>query len=203
MHSSDDLIQWGLKRDVHAADLITREVIAKKRRALLVFGEGHLWRRNPRTNFGVDDLPGPFVGILSRTVGQRVFTISSAPVDIVDLATLLDVHAWPAPSLALLRGTTLGAMDFAAFAPSSARYLMRNGKRIDIPRDQWRVIALEEQFDALLYLGPRSTLTQSRIPAALCTDPSYLKMRLARMAIVAQPSDALKQYCSTAPGMSH
>jgi hypothetical protein len=147
----------------------------------------------------VDDLPGPFVGILSRTVGQGVFTISSAPVDIVDLATLQDVKAWPAPSLAFLPGTTLGAMDSAAFMPSGGRYLMRDGKRIDIPRDQWRVITMEEQFDALLYLGPRSTLTQSRIPAALCDDPSYRTMRLGRMAMVGQPADALKQSCSTAP----
>jgi len=197
VRSGDDLVKWGLQRDVHTADVIMREVVAKKRRALLIFGEGHLWRRNPRSNFDRDDLPGPFVGILARAGAPRVFTISTAPVDIMDLSKLIDVQAWPVPGFALLHGTTLGGMDFAAFAPASGRYVMRDGKRIDIPREQWRVIPMEEQFDALLYLGPRSGFSQSRISAALCADPSYLPMRLARMALVGQPSDALKQHCAS------
>ena len=42
---------------------------------------------------------------------------------------------------------------------------------------------MEEQYDAVLYLGPVSSITFSEWPAALCTDAEYTKMRLARMAL--------------------
>jgi hypothetical protein len=197
VRSGDDLVEWGLKRDVHAADVITREVIAKKRRALLVFGEGHLWRQNPRTNFQVDDLPGSFAGILTRA-GHAIYSISTAPVDIMDVSKLTDVSRWPVPSLVRLPGTTLGEMDSALFLPAMSRYLMRDGKRIDIPREQWRVLPIEAQFDALLYLGPRSGLTSSRLPAALCNDPEYRAMRLGRMKLVGQPETDLTRRCTPA-----
>ena len=37
-----DLNKWAGQRDSHAAEVVRREVIAKKRRALLVFGDDHL-----------------------------------------------------------------------------------------------------------------------------------------------------------------
>ena len=197
VRSGDDLVEWGLKRDVHAADVITREVIAKKRRALIIFGEGHLHRRNPRSNYELDDWPGPFVGILDRA-GHRAFTISSAPVDAVDVSKLTDVAAWPVPSFIHLAGTTLGAMDSALFRVSGSRYLMRDGKRIDIPREQWRIVPFESQFDAVIYLGPRSGLTSSRLPASLCADPAYRAMRLGRMKLVGQPEELLTRRCAPA-----
>jgi hypothetical protein len=44
---------------------------------------------------------------------------------------------------------------------------------------------MEEQFDAVLYLGPVSSITMSQLPAALCGDAEYTKMRLRRMALLA------------------
>src|SRR6185503_16883387 len=41
----DDLNKWG-QRDSHAADVVRREVIAKKRRALLVYGDDHFAKRS-------------------------------------------------------------------------------------------------------------------------------------------------------------
>jgi hypothetical protein len=162
-----------------------------------VFGEDHLWRRNPRTNFEIDDWPGPFVGILTRA-GHPVYTISSAPVDIFDLSKLTDVSRWPVPSLVRLPGTTLGEMDSTLFMRGGSRYLMRDGKRIDIPREQWRVLPIEAQFDALLYLGPRSGLTSSRLPPEFCADAAYREMRLGRMKLVGQPEQDLTRRCTPA-----
>jgi hypothetical protein len=179
--------------------VIRREVLAKNRRALVIYGEGHLRRRNRRSNYELDDWPGPFVGILERTTAATVFTISTAAVDIMtaELKSLqADVDSWPVPSLVLLRDTVLGAADFSLFAPSGDRYFMRNGERIDIPRDQWRTLRMEDQFDALLYLGPRSAMTRSRLPARLCLDPAYMEMRLSRMTLVGQPTEPLKTYCA-------
>lgn len=59
-----------------------------------------------------------------------------------------------------------------------------------------------DQFDAVLYLGPPSGITFSRISAALCADRDYMEMRLRRMALVPPPPGApmppierLKQHC--------
>jgi hypothetical protein len=59
---------------------------------------------------------------------------------------------------------------------------------------------MEDQFDAVLYLGPRSgiTVSQVRPSAALCADPEFLPKRLARVALTGLPpveTERLKELC--------
>jgi hypothetical protein len=44
----DDILQWMGKRDSFAAETIRTQVLDRHRRALLIFGDGHLWRKNGR-----------------------------------------------------------------------------------------------------------------------------------------------------------
>jgi hypothetical protein len=44
-----------------------------------------------------------------------------------------------------------------------------------------------EQYDALLYLGPSASMTMSRPPESLCSDPEYMAMRLGRLSLVKPP----------------
>ena len=79
----------------------------------------------------------------------------------MDLTTLqADVASWRAPSLAMLRGTVLGVKELAFyFGPSPSQQRM------------------EEQFDALLYLGPLSTIKMAPpVSPALCFDSAYMEM---------------------------
>ena len=39
----------------------------------------------------------------------------------------------------------------------------------------------------MLYLGPPSSITHSRLSRELCADPGYLKMRVERLTEVASP----------------
>lgn len=109
-----------------------------------------------------------------------------------DVATLqADAVSWPTPSLAVIRGTFLGWADFTSYFPPNyeqRRGAFRDGKLIEIPRDQWRALRMEEQVDAVLYLGPPSSITIARLPPALCSDPAYLKMRMGRLALFPGPS---------------
>jgi hypothetical protein len=41
VRTTDDLTKWMNVRDTHAADLIRREVLEKRRRALVIYGGGH------------------------------------------------------------------------------------------------------------------------------------------------------------------
>ena len=91
-----------LDRDAHASQLVIREVVARRRRALLVFGDGHLRR-------GVRGL----VTRLEESAPVTVFTIANAvgPAYAALAAGHPDIGSWPAPGLLRLTRAADGAID--------------------------------------------------------------------------------------------
>jgi hypothetical protein len=174
------------QRDTHAVELIRREVLAKNRRALVIYGDQHLVRKNVVAGAADEWAPG-IVAQLEKAGITKVFTIH--PETRMDLTALQpDVASWPKPSLAVLKGTLLGAVDF-----SSA------------PRQ--KQVRMQEQFDAFLYLGPPSAMTMAQLSHSLCTDRAYMEMRLWRLSLLPPPGgapynpvDQLKQYCALPEG---
>ena len=59
-------------------------------------------------------------------------------------------------------------------------------------------LPMERQFDAVLYLGPQSTLRASLPSPSLCVDAAYLKKRFFRMELVGMGRmiAAARQYCA-------
>jgi hypothetical protein len=193
VHTPQDIVRWGADRDRHPAQVVEREVLAKHRRALLIYGGGHLWRK---TEPAPDQPDGQFptlVRLLERS-GARVFTVSMAMADVGTLQP--GAASWPVPSLVLLRGTPLGLAKFRFFAPAPAAL-----REVDPLRD----LLMQDQFDALIYTGPPAPLPVSRLSPTLCADPGYMKMRLARLQLTTSilppggpsPVDQLKQYCAS------
>jgi hypothetical protein len=142
-----------------------------------------------------------------EVTGIRVFTIwTNTDVDLEPLQP--DIGSWPRPSLAFLRGTAIGAKDFALYLPVELpRLTFKDGKPIPIPPEEWQARSIEEQFDALLYLGPRSSITHSRLSSAICSDTEYLVMRSARMLGPRPPGsgtpiDDVKRICNSASSRS-
>jgi uncharacterized protein (TIGR03435 family) len=170
--------RWIEQREVFPAELIRREVLAKKRRALVVFGQMHFQRKNAAANFTADGQAATIVSLLEEAGAARAFvvwTLSSArrPVE---------VAGWRYPSLAVIRGTALGA---AAVDYDGPRYAIRDGKpdfARPLPREEWRSMRAEDQYDAVLYLGPATTRLQPS--KALCADGAYLQRRRERLALV-------------------
>jgi hypothetical protein len=114
----------------------------------------------------------------------RVFAITT--LHVADMSALQsDVGSWAAPRLTLLAGTVLGEAPFGAL--------------IQVPGDQGR---LQDNADALLYLGPPSSIGMSQLPPALCADSDYMEMRLHRLALAPRPpaapdlSQELRRYCA-------
>jgi hypothetical protein len=140
-------IDGSRNRDRHAADVVQREVLARQRRALVIFGDMHLTRR-----------PGSIVGLLESNAVRRVFNIKNATRNSFDSLRELqsDLSSWPLPSLASVSGTVLSLKEFRS-------------------------------FDAVLYLGPPSAMTVSRLPQSLCSDAKYVSMRRERMALSGLP----------------
>jgi hypothetical protein len=55
-------------------------------------------------------------------------------------------------------------------------------------------------MDAMLYLGPKSTVALAPLSPMICTEPGYLDTRLARMALAGIPqaeADRLKRFCAS------
>jgi hypothetical protein len=130
----DDYLALLRQRDSHPADLIRREVLAKNRHALVIYGDGHLQAKTER--------PALSMAALLEAAGAGVFTITTTFADLSSFQP--GVTSWRLPAFALLRGTRLGAVPYERFfgPPPPVPFFQAN------PR-------IEDHFDALIYLGPR------------------------------------------------
>jgi hypothetical protein len=190
--------RWLDQRDSYPADLIRREVLAKGRRALLIYGQMHFQRRNVMSNY---DMSFPaaetLVSLLERNAPESVFTIWP----VADLERLQPgIDSWPIPSIAPIAGTVLGATDFAAYRPpNEPRMTMENGRFVPVLRDRWKALRADEQFDAVMYEGPRSAIQFAKPGASLCADPRHVQARLERIALAGLPpaeAERLKSACA-------
>jgi hypothetical protein len=203
VHSESDYRKWIDLRDSYPAELIRREVLAKNRRALVIYGAMHFQRKNISTNYEMmQEWSLTIVNRLESTAGTKVFSIWPATDTNLDKGQP-DIAAWHVPSLVTLRGTTLGAMDFTSYIHVvMTRFAIQDGKPVTVPREHWQLLRMEDQFDALLYLGSPASMTTARPAAALCTDTDYMAMRLKRLSLMPGSQgeiDRLKQYCASQP----
>ena len=150
-------------RDEHAAEIVEREVLGKKHRALLIFGSGHLTRDTAAYGTSPDRQhplnvaeilagrhPGTILLIWSHTPGWMTSRLDSR------------LASWSKPSFALLNGTWLGASSVG-------------------PRGQSPT--LEQLADAFLYLGPTKQQTDSEPSPTIYRDPDYMRELVRRNAI--------------------
>ena len=146
-------------------------------------------RKNPQANFDSSGIAASLVSLLEETPGITVFNVGLT----LDLdKEHPEVASWPAPSLAVLRGTDLGAKPVPYDGP---RISIRDGQMVPVPREQWRSLRMEDQYAALLYVGPRTSWSYATVSPALCADSTYVEMRSARMALVEWRTDQLDDYC--------
>jgi hypothetical protein len=106
LRGSDRLERWVRDRDHHAVEVIRREVLAKHRRALVIYGGGHLFRASQSLVRPLEDI-----------AKVRVFTIATATsTRFEDLVALQpNATSWHAPSLATIRGTALEAKQLGYY----------------------------------------------------------------------------------------
>ncbi len=178
VHTFRELDKWFAERDRHPARVIRDEVLARHRRALVIYGDGHLWRNIPRPTI---------TSLLESTNSTTTFVVAT-PTDADWHRLQPDAYRWHAPGLLFVRGTALGSFGFAAF-------YRRPG-----PGNPWRNLTVADEADAVLFLGPASTMTSSRLTPTLCSDPAYRAMRLERMSLDGSPMEAVvrrfHQYCN-------
>ncbi len=193
-----DREKFMLMRDSYPAELIQHDILASGRRALIVYGQGHLQRKQMLSNYDMSHPAAQTIVSLLESSGVDVFTVWGNTR--ADLETLqASIASWPRPSLTIVRGNVLGAADFQFFfSDISNRLAVKERKLVPIPRDQWRALRMEDQFDALLYLGPPTSITIAQFPWSLCADAAYMKMRLERLDAYGPKGEAeqLRQRCA-------
>jgi hypothetical protein len=175
-----DYRPWLMQRDSYPAGVIQREVLARGRRALVIYGDGHLQARSER--------PGKSMLAILEAGGARVFAITSTFADMTPFQP--DTASWPAPSLALLKGTRLGVIPYETlFGPAP-------------PVDFFKVHPnVEDHFDAVLSLGPPAAMKQAPSAYPRCAEPEYIERRVARMVATGMPPtvrERLAQECDAA-----
>src|SRR6185295_6308036 len=123
-------------RETYPADVVWRRSISRHRRALVLWGDRHLERKQLAANYESAGLAETLVSRLESITGMRAFTIwSNTQKEMAPLQA--GIASWRVPSLTLLRGTQLGALDFARFSVDLPRMQVRNGSFEPVPRDQW------------------------------------------------------------------
>lgn len=148
-------------RDRHAADVIEREVLARGRRAILVFGSGHVEHESAFDRYDVPRRPRTpnLIELLEAEHPGAAFLVTADWMN-PDLDARL--ARWSPPTLLSLRGTSLGQ---AHSGPAAQGPL------------------LESLADAFLYLGPTASLTTSTPAPEIYADTAYLRELLRRDAI--------------------
>jgi hypothetical protein len=160
--SFDDVIRL-VHRDEGIASVMEKEVLSKHRKALMLFGTFHLFH-------GVG---GTAVSIYEKDYPNLTFVISELGVFDTDLPTLSSsrLATWPIPSLALAKGTWLGALDLGHFIPPGTRIDQDCNVHHDFPKALQK--SVEELVDAFLYLGPQDLRLREKIPADIALDVTY------------------------------
>jgi hypothetical protein len=161
--SMDDVIRL-VHRDASIASVMEREVLSKHRKALMLFGTFHL----------MHGVGGSAVSIYEKDYPNLTFVISEFGVFDTDLPNLSSsrLARWPTPSLALAKGTWLGALDLGHFIPPPIRI---DEKDCEVHNEFPKALQkpMEDLIDAFLYLGPQDLRLREKIPADIALDASY------------------------------
>jgi hypothetical protein len=166
-------------RDGSIASVMEKEVLTKHRKALMLFGTLHLMHRP------YDDA----VASYEKTHPNVTFVISDLMFFRGDLTGLSrnPFAAWSAPSLALAKGTWLGALDISHFFPPPI-WFDKDCNVFNEFSKKDRQTPMADLVDAFLYLGPPELALREQMPADIALDAGYMKELRRRELLIGDPA---------------
>jgi hypothetical protein len=195
----EDVRKWIVRRDTFAADVIHREVVERGRRALVFYGPAHFPRKEVLANYDMSNWQAQTMTSLLVTAGVTPFVILS-DAGAKTAALQQDIASWPVMSLALVRGTVLGAADFTLFNGDNDRFAIRGSDDfVKISKDQYKPMRMEDLADAILWMGVTRPAAPILLSKQTCADPAYLPTRLKRIELAGLPkgeADVVKKACA-------
>ena len=153
--SSEDVRKFG-SRNSTIASVMEKEVLAKHRKALMLFGTFHLFHTSP----------GSAVAAYEKDYPNLTFVIS----DLNTFDMKLPV-SWPFLSLIPAKGTWLGALDLGHFYPAPISMDQECHVRNEFPKELQRPMA--DLVDAFLYFNPERLALKEQLPADVVLDSEY------------------------------
>ncbi len=197
VQTREDHFKWLAQRDCFPAALVQTEVIAKERRALIVYGHLHFQRRQMLSNFFMDDPRAQTIVSLLERAGPRVFTVWSLADELI--GAFPDARSWPRPSFAAVRGTSLGGLDIARLYPNRPRMQIVDGAMKPLATRDWAALPVEQQLDAVIYFGTTAEDQRLQPSSTPCSRPGFLEERLRRITLTGIPrfeAEAVQRLCA-------
>lgn len=141
-------------RDPETLRVLEKEVLSQGRHALVIMGNAHLLRRSPIADFQPSPLEkAGLADALAQRYPGKAFLVWTVMGDRSGISSR--VASWRPGTLARLAGTSLGAESSALLMSGTLRVLrMVDGKQVPVKLEPKDCPPLEEQVDAVLYLGP-------------------------------------------------
>jgi hypothetical protein len=157
----------GFDRDISAATVMEKEVLAKHRKALMLFGIYHL-------THAADPKDPSAVSIYEKDYPNLTFVVSDLGTFDTDSPSLSGSPfvSWPIPSFARAKGTWLGALDLSEFLPPGLSIDGDCNVRIVVLKSMQR--PMEDFVDAFLYFGPQDLRLKEQMPADIALDVDYM-----------------------------
>jgi hypothetical protein len=175
VQSREDIAPFLSFRDEHYASVVRYEVLAKRRKALLIMGSGHFQRREGKPGLIEQQIRGSFATAYVIIPGSNV------------VGTYDDLDAQfetaPAPWLMEMKDTWLAAIPRRADTPVPGYPALGRDPK---PVDTWG-----QTGDAYLYLGPRDRLTQGGEKFDLEGTPYGAELRRRWKILFPKPPDSL------------
>jgi len=157
-------------RDASIASVMEKEVLAKHRKALMLFGTFHLFHSQAESGMSRNA-----VSIYEKDYPNVTFVISDLLMFNADSPDVpgSPFAVWPIPSIARAKGTWLGALDLGHFSPPLIMIDQDCNTQNGFPRGLQKPMA--ELVDAFLYLGPPDLALWEKMPADIVLDADYRK----------------------------
>jgi hypothetical protein len=168
--ATEDFTPFLQRRDEFAAQRIEREILRKGQRALIVYGAGHVWRKNALN-------PAPNIAtILDRDDPGKLFTVIRLGGLYPDTARLESLISKPErPLLIRLKGTPIGELDANEFI----------GRDVPVKLFPER-LGIAEVADACVYSG-KTPDTSVRSRESREQDAAWEAERERRRALMPRP----------------
>jgi hypothetical protein len=160
--SFQDILKLG-PRDAAIASVMEKEVLAKHRKALMLFGTFHL--------FHMSGVRASAVSMYEQNYPDVTYVISelftASPEVTAPFAN------WPSPSIARAKGTWVGNSDFGQFFPPPTQIDEKDcSVHQETPKTLQKPMA--DLVDAFLYLGPKELALKEQLPAYVLLDAEYM-----------------------------
>lgn len=173
-------------REPSIVSVMEKEVLSKHRKALMLFGTFHLMH-------GTEDFA---VSTYEKDYPHLTFVISDLGVYDTNrpVPSTSPFALWPNPSIALTKGTWLGALSVTDIFPPTIWITPDCKAHISFPPKLQRQFQgpIEHFIDAFLYLGPQEFRLKEPLPADIALDDDYMTELRRRESLLGLLGDILK-----------